>query len=1014
MADKNINPNNDPAKHALRISLYYLLFSSVWVIITDFLNVSFQNDDVNEYLMEVGKGLLFVIVTAIILYAFLKKYFNGFQNKAFEVFKKEEEFRILAENLEVGIIKHAPDGRYIYINTMALGIFKEFMNTLLSKDIIGKLPDEVYCDNEILKRVKNILNYVRTNKTSIKSKTRYGNKYFSITTYPELDVNGELISILSIITDETEVMESMSKLEETEKFNSQLVNSSYVIVYLYDIKNRTNLFINNALSKILGYTPEEIRKLGKQFEITAMHPDDIAAFTDYMKNTIPHLKDEKVSEFEHRMKHKNGTYRWIRSTDMIFKRDSEGKPEIILGHGIDITEIKIIQDELQRKTDYLNTVIEASPIAIYDVNTDGEVGTIWNKATEEMFGWTAEEVIGKTLPFITPDIDNDYKKNLNILNEGGILNGSEYLRYTKNGSPINIRVYARPVKDRNGKTETILSYNENITLEKKFEESKINNEKYLKTLYEASIKASNTFNNKELYKECFTYIDEILKVTSIMISLVTEDGKYVKYDAVRVNGVDVDVNNIPLMKLEKNGKGPLTRTIFEGSSRVIGDLEESAKSSKNKFFIDTDGKLQDLEGDVKNVSRSAIMIPLKYADKVIGVLQVQNIFTGVYSDKDLLKLEPFAFIFASAINRSRLYNKLQNELAEKAAAFDQVRKFSKGIEQSPNSIIITNSNTEIEYVNPYFTELTGYTMEETLGKNPRFLQSGHTTKEIYGELWKKLLNKEVWHGEFLNRKKNGELFWEAASIGPILDNAGNVTHYIAIKQDISEKKKKDKELKDTLLEKEIMLKEIHHRVKNNLQVISSLLNMQVEQYEHPEAIDAINSSRNRVKAMALVHESLYQSRNIGKTDFKEYILKLAKNIYSSYGVSMERVMLNINSNSIEFGLDTIIPLGLILNEAISNCLKHAFPGDSTGEITLDLTSEKIEEDESGRCENFRLEIKDTGKGLPDDFDPYKTNSLGMTLLTSLSSQLDGEAFFINGSGTKIVINFKELTYSKRM
>jgi PAS domain S-box-containing protein len=301
---------------------------------------------------------------------------------------------------------------------------------------------------------------------------------------------------------------------------------------------------------------------------------------------------------------------------------------------------------------------------------------------------------------------------------------------------------------------------------------------------------------------------------------------------------------------------------------------------------------------------------------VYGVLQLQSFRKGVFSDSDLHKLEPFAVLFTLAMQRAKLNNKIQTEFSEKVAAFEQVRKFSKGIEQSPNSIVITNSKYEIEYVNPFFTELTGYTADEVIGRNPGILKSGQTKDEVYEDLWNTLDKEETWHGEFLNMKKNGELYWESASIGPITDNEGKVTHYIAIKQDITEKKKKDKELKDSLEEKEVMLKEIHHRVKNNLQVISSLLNMQVEQYEHPEAIDAINSSRNRVKAMALVHENLYQSSSIGKTSLKEYLIMLAKNIYSSYGVTFERVKFVCETNGIEFGLDTIIPLGLMLNEGI--------------------------------------------------------------------------------------------------
>lgn len=1013
MADKNINSNNDPAKHSLRISLLYVLFGSIWIIISDFINSSWQNDHYIEYFIEAGKGLLFVFVTAILLYVTLKRYFTLLTEKHREIIVSEEKYRSLAENMEFSVIRHDLNCRYIYINKAAWVMLKELLKISKSSDIIGLTPEEAYKDEDVAKKVRNGNDYVIESGKILTQKLHYGNKYISYSKIPEFDESGMIISVMTIIIDETEIMENMIKLEETEKFNSHLVNSSHVVVYIYDLINQNQVYANKALKRILGYSADEIRSSSVNILTELMHPEDRQKMIEYVQNTVMKLKDGEVSEFEYRMRNKNGNYCWFKSHDCIFKRDENGFPLQILGSAIDITDLKSTQEELERKTDYLNAVIEASPISIFDLDSKGRIKSIWNKASEKMFGWKKDEVIGKILPIVPEEKMHEFRENITLNLSKKTINGKEYLRKRKDSSNIDIRVYSRPVTGSSGEVESILAYNEDISLEKKFEETTRENEKFLKLLYEASLKASNSLNNRDLYKECFTYIDDILDVTSIMVSLVTDDGKYIKYDAVRVAGEDVDVNNIPLMKLEQGGKGPLTRTIIEGSARVIEDLEESAKSSNNKFFIDTKGMMQDLNSDVENVSRSAIMIPLKYAEKVIGVLQVQNISSGVYSDKDVLKLEPFAFIFASAINRSKLYNKLQNELAEKAAAFDQVRKFSKGIEQSPNSIVITNANSVIEYVNPYFTELTGYTLEEAVGKNPSILQSGHTSKEIYIEMWEKLLKNEIWHGEFLNKKKNGDLYWESASIGPILDKSGNTTHYIAIKQDITDQKKRDKEQKDSLDEKEVMLKEIHHRVKNNLQVISSLLNMQVEQYEHPEAIEAINTSRNRVKAMALVHESLYRSRNIGKTDFREYLMMLAKNIYSSYGISLDKIELNVESSGAEFGLDTIIPLGLILNEAISNSLKHAFPPEEKGKINISLKP-VYSEHNINTIEYYVLTIKDNGRGLPEKFDHQNTGSLGMSLLTSLASQLDGEALIRSNGGTEIIIKFKELTYKKRI
>ncbi len=875
--------HTNPFKRSIRISSIYFAASSIWIILSDIMNIIYQKDTYDELYIEIGKGLLFVTVTAVLLFFLLKKNFVSLQKSGFEVIQSEKKYRTLAENLEFSLTRHDRENKYIYINNSGWNMLRELCICKSIEEFYGKTPYEVYKDKFLADIViENNKNVFSTGKT-LKLKLHYGDKYYSYSKIPEFNSDGEVVSVLSVISDETEIMYNLIHLKKAE-------------------------------------------------------------------------------------------------------------------------------EELTRKSEYLNAVIEASPMSIFDLDPEGNVLSIWNKASEEIFGWKAEEVIGRQLPIVPEERKNEFSENIKTNFYKKHINGNEHIRNKKDGSEIAIKIYSRPVISKEGNVEAILAYNEDITLQKKYNEGIKKNEEYLKLLYEASLAVNDITNTNDLYSICFDYIEKILNVTGIIVSLVYNEGRNIKYEAIRVNGQNIDVSDLPLTKLRPDGKGPQTHTILTGKPVVIKDLEEMLKDSQSKMFVDTEGHVCDMNGEVENVSRAAILLPLKYDNRVIGVLQVQNYKADFYTEDDLHKLEPFAFIFSSALQRNKLYNKAQTELVEKEAAYEQVRKFSKGIEQSPNSIVITNSNYEIEYVNPYFTELTGYTYEEVLGKNPNVLKSGQTKKEVYEDLWKTLAKGETWHGEFLNLKKSGQLYWESASIGPITDINGKITHYIAIKQDITEKKKKDKQLKDSLEEKEIMLKEIHHRVKNNLQVISSLLNMQVEQYDHPEAIEAINSSRNRVKAMALVHENLYRSHNIAKTSFKEYIIMLAKNIYSSYGVSFERVKFLCDTNAIEFGLDTIIPLGLILNEAISNSLKHAFPENANGQINISV----IEQTGDTGDKSYTLRIKDNGKGLPQDFNPGQTNSLGMVLLTSLSSQLDGNTVIKNKVGTEIIINFKELKYKSRV
>jgi len=1018
-----MNPTNhitnlNPAKHAFRISALYFLISTLWIVVSDLINVANHHNALNELLIDILKGLLFILVTSVLLYFLLVKYFKALQEKNKEIYSSEKKYRTLADNIEFSVMRQDLDCRYIYVNNAAWEMLRVLLKVKDIDGIIGLTPEEVYIDAEIAKIVRDGNNLVISSRKKLSRKLHYGEKYISHSKIPEFNEAGEIISVMTVVADETEIMKNLLKLEETEKFNSHLVNSSHVVVYVYDLKKDNQIYANKALQRILGYELEEIQDPTVNILTDLMHPEDAQRMIDYVQSEVILLKEGEVAEFEFRMRHKRGHYCWFKSHDCVFKRDEKGLATEILSSAIDISDLKETQNELKLKSEYLRSIIEASPMSIFDLTTEGKVSSIWNKASEEMFGWKKEEVIGKILPIVPPDRLHELQQNIEANQLKYQIDGKEQIRKKRDGSEINIRIYSRPVMDKNGNVESVLAYNEDVTLEKKFISSIQKNEEYLRLLYEASMDANSTLDTYEIYKKCFGYIEKILNVTGITIALVTDNRKNIKYDAVRVNSEDIDTSKIPLMKLLPNGKGPITRTIHSGEPLIVRDLEAYINNNSKNFFIDTDGNLCNMDGSMENVSRAAIMIPLKHEDKVIGVLQVQSYKTDFYTSEDLHKLEPFAFIITTAMQRAKLYAKIQKELAEKEAAFQQIRKFSKGIEQSPNSIVITNSHSEIEYVNQYFTELTGYTADEVIGKNPRILQSGQTNAEVYREMWQTISSGETWHGEFLNLKKNGELYWEAAAIGPITDAEGRCTHYIAIKQDITEKKKQDKALKDSLEEKEIMLKEIHHRVKNNLQVISSLLNMQVEQYQNPEAIEAINSSRNRVKAMALVHENLYHGSNIGKTSLRQYLNMLAKNIYSSYGVSFDRVRFKCETNGIEFGIDTIIPLGLILNEAISNSLKHAFPLNRSGEIYIELSEPgKLNEPDKTigySNEHYRLIIKDNGKGLPKDFDLQKMNSLGLTLLSSLSAQLDGEVIINNKIGTEVDIRFRELKYKKRV
>ena len=220
-----------------------------------------------------------------------------------------------------------------------------------------------------------------------------------------------------------------------------------------------------------------------------------------------------------------------------------------------------------------------------------------------------------------------------------------------------------------------------------------------------------------------------------------------------------------------------------------------------------------------------------------------------------------------------------------------------------------------------------------------------------------------------------------------------------LRKEITQRQRAKDQIKASLKEKEVLLREIHHRVKNNLQIISSLLNLQSRYIKDKQVLHVFKESQDRIKSMALIHKKLYQSKDLARIDFAEYVRSLIADLFRSYKADYDLITLKTNIDDVFLGIDTAIPCGLIINELVSNSLKYAFPEDRQGEIRIDLHSEK-----EGK---FTLIVSDSGVGFPKDLDFRNTESLGLQLICTLVDQLQGTIGLDRTGGTEFKIAFTE-------
>ena len=612
---------------------------------------------------------------------------------------------------------------------------------------------------------------------------------------------------------------------------------------------------------------------------------------------------------------------------------------------------------MDEEVQLLANVVESSDDAIISKSLDGCI-TFWNKGADLIYGYSAEEVIGKNISILAPpQLKDEVKELIEKIKDGEKVFHYETVRIRKDTKQINVSITLSPILDNSKNLFGISTIARDITLRKNYE-------KNLETDVKKRTAELERLNLK--IQEAREYVDNI--IDTLIEPFLVLDNKM----------IIISSNNAFYETFEVRSEDTVGKELYQlGDGQweipALRELLEDILPQENRF------QGYEVVHEFPQIGRKTMLLNARQVYR--EDLGTNLILLGIEDITERKKIEE-----ALKLNQIRLANTM--DLAHLA---------NWELDLSTNMVIFNDRfysmlGTTAENEGSYQMSAEDYARKYVHPEDTQFVADG--IKESLNAI-ESVFGTEVEHRII---RKDGKIRYMNVHIRVIHPNKNQSAYVYGSVQDITNRKITEEKLKESIKEKEMLLKEIHHRVKNNLMIISSLLNLQSRYIKDEASKDIFKESQNRARSMALIHERLYQATDLKRIDFGDYIRTLSNELFRIYAGGFGLIELKINVEDIFLDINTAIPLGLIVNELITNSLTHAFPEGKRGKINVNFHP---------KDDHYEFTVNDNGIGFPKDIDFQNTDSLGLQIINSLTDQIDGKIKLDRTTGTEFKILFKD-------